>query len=299
MDKYKIFIERLEKFAEQCPDSQRGRPVANPQQAQKDGVSVCEKKRKADGKTIYYKTKNQREKEKNRIDDYRQARKKLGMSKYGKIGKDRKDSFLSEVKSIRKSLDFSKVDSLKDNNDSFKKLSQEHNELVKKYGELTKKYDEALKEISNLKSVKKETKEEPKKEPKEEPKKEPKKEIKKEAKEEPKKETKEYTINNITDGIKTGSEIKNTADAMESIHELYKRLKILQKYSAIKIPLLRKQLGTSQELFDKAIETLAAKKKIDLLQASNEKEDFDEGERKGAYFDSVEDQKFYYIQWAI
>ena len=85
-------------------------------------------------------------------------------------------------------------------------------------------------------------------------------------------------------------------EACEKLHKLYSEMRILQKYPVIKIHLLRRELKVSRELFDQAIETLARQKKIDLLQATNE-EDFERDERRDAYYDSIEDRIYYFIQW--
>jgi len=74
---------------------------------EKSGVSVCEKKRKADGKTIYYRTKDQREKDTSTTQERSEARKNLGFAKKGRLSKINKaamDEYLSEIKSIREEL---------------------------------------------------------------------------------------------------------------------------------------------------------------------------------------------------
>lgn len=86
----------LSKFGGQCPQGQRGRPLSNPQAAQKQGVDTCEKKTK-DGRTVYYKTGEHKEKEKkekeSRIKTREDLRKKgMRVGGRGKISKQQKEA---------------------------------------------------------------------------------------------------------------------------------------------------------------------------------------------------------------
>lgn len=105
MNQFFQLLDKLKKFAEQCPSNQRGRPVStrNVQELEKQGIDVCEKKRKRDGETIYYKTKGQREKEAQTRKETREGRASLNMKLRGRLSKEGKAK-LAELKQKLSSL---------------------------------------------------------------------------------------------------------------------------------------------------------------------------------------------------
>lgn len=78
----------LARFAQQCPASKRGRPISSQNEAdlQKKGIDICEKKTRA-GRTVFYKTGKQLEKEKKEKTQRGEERKKVGAKAKGRLSK--------------------------------------------------------------------------------------------------------------------------------------------------------------------------------------------------------------------
>lgn len=87
------------KFAGQCPPEKRGRPLSSRNLAdlEKQGIDVCEKTRKRDGVKIYYKTGEQKQKEKKEAGSKRELRKKAGVNLRGRLSKISKEK-IEEVR---------------------------------------------------------------------------------------------------------------------------------------------------------------------------------------------------------
>jgi len=78
----------LARFAQQCPASKSGRSISSQNEAdlQKKGIDICEKKTRA-GRTVFYKTSKQLEKEKKEKTQRGEERKRVGAKAKGRLSK--------------------------------------------------------------------------------------------------------------------------------------------------------------------------------------------------------------------
>jgi hypothetical protein len=274
--------------------------LSNPKKAEAEGASICEKKRKSDGVSVYYRTGDQKNKDKASRSASANARKELGLSARGRLSKLNKEkvaNFLKDLKSVKEALPGRPIsekskENVKDKNKEYLRSKIEETEKslieykknldeVEKYyesggSEITleklENFEDSFFEMQNSLHI-----------------------MKRAYRRVGEKESKE---NSATEGKKEqGTEKKEMSidDAEKKVKKLYDEMRILQKYPSIKIHQLRRAANLSPEIFDRVIENLARRKKIDLVPA--DETDFSPDERKESYRDPAEDRIYYYVQW--